>query len=1223
MGDADAENRPADRDDAEVHGRRDGERAIGSNREHPSEGDVDESTTSGLRRQRVDWADATFNREGWTARHASAGGSLRSLSKVEADRFACCWVAREIRDPRQATSAPSVLTTAVGSMLRFLARGISPPLHPDAETLLHQAHANESTETLNDRDFRVPSRGETLFAEGMCDSDFEELLVTQIESREPGASRWLIPQAPLDVLSVAAGLPNAEIEGERRCDFLFCAPGAEPVVFEVDGTQHQQAQLVDQGRDRLLRRAGIHAVRIPTAELRAAQGTGLDRVFEAINEARPGPRGDSSNPWHPLVWGPIQTHRLVLAICESVDAGFLSGDRWVIELSDPTDLSAGLVGPYLETLAALAEIWGAGGFTPRVVVFRCESAQIVYLRQDDGGFGYKQGDQRNFSSDAAAVKVLLQSHWSPSERLPPPDTSGPPLVVVRSTGVPVLPRDPVRPGTTDRPELSGDSNLLCTALEKVLKASFDKDGFREGQLEAISAVLAGRDCAVLLPTGAGKSMVYQLAGLILGGRVLVVDPITSLITDQIGGLAEHGIDRAYGITAQNSSASLDLAQDAYFLFVAPERLQRQRFRDSLAASARSFPVNLVVVDEAHCVSEWGHDFRDAYLNFGRTIRQVCDRSGLGAPPILALTGTASRAVLSDVLFQLGISGDSDDSIISPVSFDRPELVYEVRVTNPRLSEEILNDVLRCLPAELNEQPSAFQVAGRLPGIVFIPTVNGRHRNLRDTLTAVRRAIPRAVGFASTAPRGWSRSEWTTEKDRNAQEFKQDGAAAIVATKAYGMGIDKPNIRWVVHFGLPQSIESFYQEVGRAGRDKQPAKSVLILTENSQEQSRAQLESLNQRSATQTSRNHTTRDDISTVLYFYDKTFPSADEDAQTTAEVYGQLHANSTIPLGENDNQRTASKRALHRLAVLGAVDDYCIEGRGNTEQASVVISDTSPEQIAEHLLGFVARSQPGRVEAFRSRLRQYPSTTDAVRECSQMLAEFVYDTIGRARQRSLYEMWELAETGAQDGEKVRQGILEYLTEGVPSATAQRLAEMERFCYADWTVELDAIASPDDARQWRAAAGRLLGSYPDHPGLLAARAFAGALLPNGTANDLESGLRLSIESSLDRYQADAESAEQMAIWALDKLTTAAPFVDEPVETRHAMAAAVVSAALSSLPSSEMINQWLNHNWQLSPYLAVFKLSEGIATATEITRRITNTGNALTSTDSQQTERTIR
>lgn len=562
-------------------------------------------------------------------------------------------------------------------------------------------------------------------------------------------------------------------------------------------------------------------------------------------------------------------------------------------------------------------------------------------------------------------------------------------------------------------------------------------------------------------------------------------------------------------------------------------------------------------------------------------------------------------MLSDVLFQLGISGDSDDSIISPASFDRPELAYEVRRTTPGLSENILIDVLRCLPADLNEQQSAFQLTGRLPGIVFIPTVNGSHRDLKKTLQAVRTTIRSAAGFSTTAPRGQNRSEWETEKDSNAKAFKHDEVPALVATKAYGMGIDKPNVRWVVHFGLPQSIESFYQEVGRAGRDGQPAKSVLILAENSREQSRARLDSMNSRSSTRTGTARALSDDISTALYFFRKAFPSAEKDADKTTEVYRELCESSDIPLGDNDDERNATKRALHRLAVLGAVEDYCIEGWGKTERAAVVLSNTDSEQIAKKLLGFVARSQPGRVGAFSSRVRDYSNTAEAVRECSRMLSEFVYDTIGRARQRSLHEMWELAESGTQDGENVRRGILDYLTEGVPSAVALRLAEMDRFFYSDWTDELDAITNADDARQWRAGAARLLGSYPDHPGLLAARAFAGALLSNGTAYELETGLRESIENALDRYQVDAASSEQMVIWVLDKFTAADTFTDTPPEQRHKLAAAAVGAALAALPSSENIDQWLNHNWRLSPYLAVFKVTEEVGAATEITRRITD------------------
>ena len=398
-------------------------------------------------------------------------------------------------------------------------------------------------------------------------------------------------------------------------------------------------------------------------------------------------------------------------------------------------------------------------------------------------------------------------------------------------------------------------------------------------------------------------------------------------------------------------------------------------------------------------------------------------------------------------------------------------------------------------------------------------------------------------------------------------------------------------------------------------DHQPAKSVLILTENSQAQSRAQLES---------GQPQNTADDISTVLWFHNQAFPSPDGDAKTTEEVFGKLCASSTIPLGDQEGQRNASKRALHRLAILGVVGDYCIEGWGSSEKAAVSMSDIGPEEIADNLLGFVARSQPGRVEAFRERLSTFASAQSAVRECSRMLAEFVYDTIGRARQRSLYEMWELADSGTHDGELVRQGILDYLTEGVPSAAAQRLAEMAKFSFADWATEWNGIASADDARQWRAATGRLLGSYPDHPGLLASRALAGALLPDGSADDLEEGLRQSMDSALNRYQADPSDTEDLAMQIMGMVTDppesemASVIASKPRDEQLAIASAAVAAARATLPTCEKVNEWLEANWQLSPHLAVFKLSETIAAANRFAHQITS-GNGTPSPHIQQPE----
>lgn len=1180
--------------------------------------EVEIDTISKLRQQRVDWLDGTFSREGWVVRHASAGGILRELfggsHRVEASRLACCWIACQVQSAAQRSSPASPIGLAIGSMTRILARGLTPPMHPEAEALLLQEYAAEFEKPPESWHFSVPNRGESQLDYSLCESDFERRLAMLLGETAPSQSKWLVPQASLKALSIATRLPGAESSGEQRCDFLFCPPGAKPIVFEVDGSQHRSAQNVDETRDKLLRHSGLHTVRISTSELKVGLGPGIDNVIGAIRGAHSSELKNSENLWHPLVWAPIQTHRLVLAICESIDAGFLKGEHWVIDLEDPTGLSAHLVGPYLETFAALAEIWGASDHVPQVVEFQTKDMTIQYRQTRSSEFGYSRDEHSKTSSQAAAVAVCLQSDWSPSELLPLQDPNGTPSVIVRSTGVPVLPRDPVRPRKINRPSISEVSDSLRSSLRTLLTAIFNMKDFREGQFEAISLALSGRDCAVLLPTGAGKSMIYQLTGLLLGGRVIAVDPITSLINDQIGGLAEHGIDRTFGITASNSRDGYGTWQDAYFLFVSPERFQRQRFRDDIATSARSFPVSLVVVDEAHCVSEWGHDFRDAYLNFGRTIRTVCDPSKHGPPPILALTGTASRAVLSDVLFQLGISTDSEDCVIRPVSFDRSELEYEIRLTKPLISERILIDVLRCLPADLNQQPSAFQIAGQLPGIVFISTVNGRYRNLKDTLEAVQTVIPSAVGFSTTAPKGWDYRDWATEKEHNARNFRRDKAAAIVATKAYGMGIDKPNIRWVVHFGLPQSIEAFYQEVGRAGRDRKEAKSVLILTENDQEQSRSRLHSIDQQGSVERGKNQPRRDDISTVEWFHKRAFPSANEDAETTTRIYRQLCESSTISLGQKEEERLAAKRALHRLAVLGAVEDYCIEGMGRSEKAVVEVSVTNAERIATNLYEFVARSQPGRAEKFRSIGSRYSDTEGAVRKCSLLLAEFVYDTIGRARQRSLFEMWELAQTGSKNPERVRQGILDYLTEGMPSDAAQGLAELEIFSYIDWIVEMSKIVTKEELTQWRAAAARLLGSYPDHPGLLLARAFSDSLLPHNQdtsgklnkkkAHDLEIELQQSIESAFSRYEADEKDTENMLLWLLDEFTAAIHFTHIPKAQKHLFAATVVEVAFDTLPSSTSIEEWLDANWNLSPYLAVFKFIKEIKSATEMAHRIT-------------------
>jgi ATP-dependent DNA helicase RecQ len=227
------------------------------------------------------------------------------------------------------------------------------------------------------------------------------------------------------------------------------------------------------------------------------------------------------------------------------------------------------------------------------------------------------------------------------------------------------------------------------ALVTILQAVFAKEDFLQGQFEALAEILEGRDCTVLLPTGAGKSIIYQMAGLCLPGRTLVIDPINALIDDQRYGLNIHGIDRTIGITSATTKKGLGRQllsavsnADAYFTFISPERMKSQAFRSALREMTSLTPVNLVVIDEAHCVSEWGHDFRTAYLGLGDVLRDHCKDGSGTPPPLLALTGTASRAVLRDVLLQLGMVERTANSVVRPKTFDRKELNYRVKLADP-------------------------------------------------------------------------------------------------------------------------------------------------------------------------------------------------------------------------------------------------------------------------------------------------------------------------------------------------------------------------------------------------------------------------------------------------------------------------------------------------------------------------------------------------------------
>ena len=512
-------------------------------------------------------------------------------------------------------------------------------------------------------------------------------------------------------------------------------------MIEVDGTQHRSARAEDRQRDEELRRAGVKVLRIPTSKLRggAANLAGVDELIASVPEA---------NETSRVVWGSVQTHRLVAAICEALSAGLLHGDTWSIALIDGTETAAALVGPYLGLLAAVDAATG-GGTAPAVARLGTGDKVVEWRRV--GPYRYERRDiYETLDPWRADLRIALQYEESSCDVLPASDATA--TVIVRSCAVPASISDPIselvggeaRDGTSDVPR---------EAVEAVSWAVFGMQKLRVGQYEAINELLCGRDCVVLLPTGGGKSLIYQVAGLLTTGRTLVVDPIVSLIDDQIAGLAAHGIDRCAAV--YHGTDELEQSKDAHWVFVAPERLQRKKFRDSLKENAADAPIRLAVVDEAHCVSEWGHSFRPVYLNFGRVLRKAC-AGAQGPPRIPALTGTASRPVLADLLHHLGIANSHPNSIVRPDSFDRPELTYEVVICSPEQQMGTLREALGDLPARFGVGEAEFFAAtgsdaDTYSGIVFVPTVKkpARPANRRDRQ---HRTGDRGVGRQRHGPR---------------------------------------------------------------------------------------------------------------------------------------------------------------------------------------------------------------------------------------------------------------------------------------------------------------------------------------------------------------------------------------------------------------------------------------------------------------------------------------
>jgi ATP-dependent DNA helicase RecQ len=740
----------------------------------------------------------------------------------------------------------------------------------------------------------------------------------------------------------------------RQVDFFIPQVG---LIIEIDGPQHQRSEEVDAKRDAFTESLGLKTIRFTTQEVASENSKFLQKMawvcthVERIDNLE---RKGTLNPPNGITLRDYQTVfaegversdsrvrltaaiRFQLLLLELLERGELrlgKPKKLLLINRDRIDFAKDALEDLNEFMVNLLQLQGASAGSFDLEIEELEEVPNNRPGSDliiDFSILERYDDTFQVNQDV----IYSRTHYFDFYRHFPYRDAG----SIESSAL--TDYDFFQMSCTDpiayNLDLSPDSSqreALRYFLSNLFLPFLDEVDFREGQVGIVGSALSRHGTIGLLPTGSGKSICYQLSAVLQPAISFVVCPIKSLMYDQKADLDGIGFTRSNYITGDlNADEKAQIQRDFgcgryFFVLISPERFQTHGFRKEMSAIGLDLAFAYAVIDEVHCLSEWGHDFRTSYLNLANTITKFAPSSSY-----IGLTATASVNVLKDIQTEFGIP---DEYVRTPLDFTREELAFHVIDDKGRKGVAVVN-----LVAEMESKWNGGEGGASKAGIIFTPNVNGS-KGCHILAGRLSSALSMDVRFFSgSAPKtGSFRGETFNAYKRQVQEdFKSNKYRLLTATKAFGMGVNKGNIAYTVHFGIPGSMEALYQEAGRAGRDKKlfkktPADCYVLLTNESNTELLDKIwdSSTNVADLKAHAKKLSRDSDVNTNLFLMTNGLDTINDEFKLISAIYSDLQNNDdqqtiTLTAGKFGSEKSKFEKAIYRLSQLGIVLDWVIE---------------------------------------------------------------------------------------------------------------------------------------------------------------------------------------------------------------------------------------------------------------------------------------------------------